>query len=102
MIKCKAYDVLYYINELEQENETLKQTHDYDLKMIDEVKSSSAKVLQENRQLKEKYRVRSKAYNAILLENANLEEQLKNEKKIKVEHWKPTPDDLLEMLNQEL
>lgn len=102
MIKCKAYDVLYYINELEQENETLKQTHDYDLKMIDEVKSSSAKVLQENRQLKEKYRVRSKAYNAILLENANLEEQLKNEKKIKIEHWKPTPDDLLEMLNQEL
>lgn len=41
------------IKKLQQENDTLKQTHDYDLKMIDEVKCNSSKVLKENRQLKE-------------------------------------------------
>jgi len=66
MIKCKAYDVLYYINELEQENEALKQTHDYDLKMIDEVKSSSAKILKENKQLKEQLQQRDEVINKII------------------------------------
>lgn len=66
MIKCKAYDILDYINELEQENEALKQTHDYDLKMIDEVKSSSAKILKENKQLKEQLQQRDEVINKII------------------------------------
>ena len=46
------------IKKLQQENETLKQTHDYDLKMIDEVKRNSAELLQENRRLKEQLKQR--------------------------------------------
>lgn len=35
-------------------------------------------------------------------ENKQLKEQLAEDKKVKIENWKPTPDDLLDMLNQEL
>ena len=38
----------------------------------------------------------------LLLENQQLKKQLAEEKKTKIENWKPTPDDLLDMLNQEL
>lgn len=48
-----AFCVLQWIDTTRKENEALKQTHDYDLKMIDEVKGNSSKVLKENRQLKE-------------------------------------------------
>lgn len=41
------------IEQLQQENNYLKQTHDYDLKMIDEVKGNSVELFQENKQLKE-------------------------------------------------
>ena len=77
MIKCKAYDVLYYINELEQENETLKQTHDYDLKMIDEVKRNSAELLQENRRLKEQLKQRDEVIDRAKKQTHFIDEQLK-------------------------
>lgn len=50
----KIYDgLIKRIDELEKENGYWEQTHDYDIRMIDEVKSNSTKILQENRQLKE-------------------------------------------------
>lgn len=50
----KEQKLIYnYINQLQQENNHLKQTHDYDLKMIDEVKGNSVELFQENKQLKE-------------------------------------------------
>lgn len=44
------------IDELEKENSYLNQTHSHDLQMIDEVKGDSAKLYQENSQLKEQLR----------------------------------------------
>lgn len=77
---------------LQQENDTLKQTHDYDLKMIDEVKCNSSKVLKENRQLKEqldqatKSTINSHKYASNTEDRLiELEEQLKQRNEVIVE-----------------
>ena len=50
-----------YLLNLEQENNYLNQTHDYDLQTIDRVKGNSAKVLRENNCLKEQLKQRDEA-----------------------------------------
>lgn len=82
--------------------EELKELNDY----IEKIK-------QENQQLKDKvnllelankntYETSQDMLGELQGELQKTKEQLTEEKKIKIKNWKPTPDDLLDLLNQEL
>lgn len=68
-----------YMYSLEQEVDALKQTHDYDLKMIDEVKGNSVELFQENKQLKEQLNQEKDDFKELVkLDDKELKESINN------------------------